>query len=365
MTEPLLALFARDGYARVEPPVLQPADVFLDLSGEEMRRRLFVTEGADGQELCLRPEYTIPVCRQYLAQHDVGAMAAFSYAGAVFRLRSGETGEFAQAGIESIGRTDAEAADAEVLSLAIEAAALMGLTTPSISIGDMDILDRLVDQLGLDASTKRRLTRRIVRGKGLPKFDAAPARAAADASDNYSGLLAAINGKNEKAAHAFVEDVLAIAGISRVGGRTAGEIAERFLRRAARRSGAIGDEARAVLERYLAINGDPDTVALAVRGLATEAKLDLDQVVDAFEARTGFMAARDINVGELVFSASFARNLDYYTGFIFEMTDRRYPGRPVAGGGRYDGLISRLGASRPIPAVGCSLWLERFDGGGP
>jgi ATP phosphoribosyltransferase regulatory subunit len=362
MTEPLLALFARDGYVRVEPPVLQPADVFLDLSGEDMRRRLFVTEGADGQELCLRPEYTIPVCRQYLVQHDVGATAAFSYAGPVFRLRSGETGEFAQAGIESIGRIDVDAADAEVLSLAIEAAALMGLTTPSISIGDMAILDRLVDQLGLDASTKRRLTRRIVRGKGLPKFHvAAPA---SDANGDYAGLLAAIDGKNEKAAHAFVEDVLAIAGISRVGGRTAGEIAERFLKRAARRSGAIGDEARAVLERYLAINGDPDTVALAVRGLATETKLDLDQVVDAFEARTGFMAARDINVGELVFSASFARNLDYYTGFIFEMVDRRHPDHPVAGGGRYDGLIARLGASRPIPAVGCSLWLERFDGGG-
>ncbi len=345
--------------------MLQPADVFLDLSGEDIRRRLFITEEADGQELCLRPEYTIPVCRHYLARaRGRSASRPCSYAGPVFRLRSGETGEFAQAGIESIGRIDADAADAEVLSLAIEAAALMGLTAPSIAIGDMAHSrspHRPARPRRPDASAGSRAA--SCAAGACRNSTPRPRRRRPTRSGDYAGLLAAIDGKNEKAAHAFVEDVLAIAGISRVGGRTAGEIAERFLKRAARRSGAVGDEARAVLERYLAINGDPDTVALAVRGLATEAKLDLDQVVDAFEARTGFMAARDINVGELDFSASFARNLDYYTGFIFEM--HRPPTadeRAVAGGGRYDGLIARLGASRPVPAVGCSLWLERFEG---
>jgi ATP phosphoribosyltransferase regulatory subunit len=39
----LIALFEREGYARIEPPVLQPADVFIDLSGEDIRRRMFVT----------------------------------------------------------------------------------------------------------------------------------------------------------------------------------------------------------------------------------------------------------------------------------------------------------------------------------
>ena len=57
----LIALFEREGYARIEPPVLQPADVFIDLSGEDIRRRMFVTQDAAGAELCLRPEYTIPV----------------------------------------------------------------------------------------------------------------------------------------------------------------------------------------------------------------------------------------------------------------------------------------------------------------
>src|SRR5918997_6698960 len=116
---PLIALFEREGYARVEPPVLQPAEVFVDLSGEDIRRRMFVTQDASGRELCLRPEYTIPVCREHLA-HGGSAPAAYSYLGPVFRLRAGETGEFWQAGIESIGRRDAPAADAEILGLALE-----------------------------------------------------------------------------------------------------------------------------------------------------------------------------------------------------------------------------------------------------
>ncbi len=110
--ESLIALFEREGYARVEPPILQPSEAFVDLSGEDIRRRMFVTQDADGHELCLRPDYTIPVCRQHLA--EVGpAPASYSYLGPVFRLRKGETGEFLQAGVESIGRPDRAAADAE------------------------------------------------------------------------------------------------------------------------------------------------------------------------------------------------------------------------------------------------------------
>ncbi len=97
-TGPLIALFAREGYARLEPPILQPAEVFLDLSGEDIRRRMFVTQDAAGGEWCLRPEYTIPVCRHHLAAHGTEP-AAYGYCGPVFRLRTGETGEFQQAGI--------------------------------------------------------------------------------------------------------------------------------------------------------------------------------------------------------------------------------------------------------------------------
>ena len=66
LAERLLGSFAGAGYARIEPDVLQPADVFLDLSGEDIRSRMFVTSDAEGREWALRPEFTIPVARAWL-----------------------------------------------------------------------------------------------------------------------------------------------------------------------------------------------------------------------------------------------------------------------------------------------------------
>ena len=94
--------------------------------------------------------------------------------------------------------------------------------------------------------------------------------------------------------------------------------------------------------------------------LAHDASLDLGRALDTFEERIGFMAARGLDVSAFSFAADFARNLDYYTGFIFEVHDSR--GSPVVGGGRYDRLLQHLGARAPIPAVGCSFWLDRILG---
>lgn len=353
----LIALFEREGYARVEPPVLQPADVFVDLSGEDMRRRMFVTQDASGTELCLRPEYTIPVCLRHLGAHGAEP-AGYSYGGPVFRMRPNETGEFLQAGLESIGRKDVAATDADIIGLALEGLDRLGLSDGRVRLGDMGLLNALVEALGLAPAARRRVIRAIVSGQGLdalsePEHQGQP---------EHAGLLAAIEGQAPQAAKAFVEDILSIAGIARVGGRSAGEIAERFLARAANRGG-VGDEALAVLQRYLSVTGDPDQAADAVRTLAGDAGLDLSEALDLFEERTGFMAARGLDVSAFSFAATFARNLDYYTGFIFEVQDpRRGDGKPVVGGGRYDRLLEHLGATLPIPAVGCSFWLDRIAG---
>ncbi len=356
----LIALFERDGYVRVEPPVLQPSEPFIDLSGEDIRRRMFATQDADGHELCLRPDYTIPVCRQHLAEGGADP-AGYSYLGPVFRLRKGETGEFLQAGVESIGRADRSAADAEILSLALEGLETLGLAAPLVGLGDMGLLGALVDALGIAPASKRRVMRAIVSGRGLDDLaepDNGPGLT------EHAGLLAAIEGQDARAVRAFVEDVIAIAGISRVGGRSAGEIAERFLARAANPSGALPGEVRDVLRRYLSIAGDPDRAAHAVRALASDVGLDVAAALDALEERTGFMAALDLDVSRFAFAADFARNLDYYTGFIFEIRDARRPDEQLlVGGGRYDRLLQHLGARTEIPAVGCSFWLERILAG--
>src|SRR2546423_3379826 len=109
--DPLLQSFAQYGYVHAEPAILQPADPFLDLSGEDIRKSLYLTTDASGEELCLRPDLTIPVARDYLASGRAGAPAGFSYLGPVFRYRWGKTSQFLQAGIQYFRRQDRAAAD--------------------------------------------------------------------------------------------------------------------------------------------------------------------------------------------------------------------------------------------------------------
>ena len=359
----IIAHLTQAGHARAEPPVLQPADIFLDLAGEDIRARIFLTAGAGGEELCLRPEYTIPVCRAYLAGADAGAAASFSYLGPVFRQRPGGPNEFVQAGIESFGRADREAADAEILTLALEAAQVADCGPLNVRLGDAGLFTALLGALDLPAAWVRRIRRGHMRSENLATL---LAPAASGAGADHSGVLAALEGVDKKGARALVEDLLSIAGISSVGGRSAGEIADRFLEQAAMKSSlGISADKRAVLERFLAVGGDPDKASAALRALARDAKLDLSAALDAFDARLGFIAARGLDVSSLVFAANFGRNLDYYTGFVFEAhRPDGEPGRPVVGGGRYDGLLRRLGAAQDIPAVGAAIWCDRLFAGG-
>jgi ATP phosphoribosyltransferase regulatory subunit len=354
----LLLSFAQAGYALAEPPVLQPAEPFLDLSGEDIRKSLYLTTDATGEELCLRPDLTIPVARAYLASSKAGKAAGFSYLGPVFRYRGGAPSEFLQAGIESFGRQDRPAADAEMLALALEAARAFGVNEVEIRTGDVALFTTLIDALGLYPVWRRRLIKDFNRKISLEQ-DIEQLTVADSATRNeYEGVLAALAGSDRKAALALVTDLMSIAGASNVGGRTVAEIADRFLEQSTLKAGALPRDALQIIKRFLAISGDPRDAITQLRSLAADAKLNIDAAIDALESRVGFMAARGIDVAQTRFSTSFGRGLDYYTGFEFELHARDNGIEPLVAGGRYDGLLTQLGAATPIPAVGFSVWVE-------
>ena len=85
----------------------------------------------------------------------------------------------------------------------------------------------------------------------------------------------------------------------------------------------------------------------------------MSAAINLFESRTGFLAARGVDLKRVQFSTAFGRGFDYYTGFVFELTDPDRTGDPLVAGGRYDGLLARLG-SEPIAAVGFAAWIERL-----
>jgi ATP phosphoribosyltransferase regulatory subunit len=363
----LLLSFAQAGYRRAEPALLQPAEPFLDLSGEDIRKSLYLTSDPTGEELCLRPDLTIPVARDYLASPRAGQPAGFSYLGPVFRYRGGRPSEFLQAGIESFGRQDRAAADAEMLALAIEATNSFGLAEVEIHTGDVELFIALIDALNLYPVWRRRLIKDFNRKISLAEDIERLTLATAPGRNEYEGVLAALAGSDRKAALALVTDLMSIAGTTNVGGRSVSEIADRFLEQSTLKGGALPRDALQLIKRFLAISGDPSDAIARLRALARDAKLDITAAIDQFESRVGFMAARGIDTRKTRFSTSFGRGLDYYTGFEFELHGKGNGIEPLVAGGRYDGLMTQLGSPAPIPAVGFSIWVETLTqlGGQP
>ena len=359
----LVASYERAGYVRAQVAILQPAEPYLDLSGEDIRRRMYLVTDSTGRELCLRPDLTIPVARDYLASAGAGRPAKYCYLGPVFRDQGTDSAsETMQAGTESFGRGDKAAADAETLALGLEATAHYGLAQPEVRLGDIALFTALVDALKLAPSWRRRLIKDFNRKSNLAQ-DLERLAAGATARPEYQGVLAALANSDPQGARALVTDLISIAGITAVGGRSVGEIADRFLEQAALGTGtSLPRETRGLIEKFLAIAGDPDEAAADLRALASQAGISLNAALDEFESRTGFLAARGLDVRRIKFATAFGRGFDYYTGVVFELVDPsgRVDG-PLAAGGRYDGLLTRLGYAGSVPAVGFAATIERLQ----
>jgi ATP phosphoribosyltransferase regulatory subunit len=249
-----------------------------------------------------------------------------------------------------------------MLALGLEATAHYGLPAPEIRIGDVGLFAALIEALDLAPAWKRRLVKDFNHKLSLAHDLDRLTISAAHGRPEYQGMLAALAGSDPKAAHALVTDLLSIAGISAVGGRSVGEIADRFLEQAALGAQTtLPGETRALIERFLAVAGKPAAAAAELRALAKDARIKLDRALDLFESRFGSLVGRGIDVSNLFFSTGFGRGLDYYTGFVFELHDPHARGNgPVVAGGRYDGLLTRIGSQAAIPAVGFAVWIERL-----
>ncbi len=99
-----------------------------------------------------------------------------------------------------------------------------------------------------------------------------------------------------------------------------------------------------------------------VATLARSASLDLDQSIGRFQRRLALLREAGVDTGACHFSAEFGRNLEYYTGFVFQIDAPEFSGstESIAGGGRYDRLMRAVGASTDVPAVGAAVHTERL-----
>lgn len=344
----------------VDAPVMQPLALLLDLAGEAMRPRLFVVQAEGGEEAALRPDFTIPVARAHIASG--AAQGRYAYEGKAFRAAggSGRAEEFLQLGVEAFGGEDPVAVDVEILTLAWRSAAAGGRSDLELVMGDVSLFSALIDDLALEGGLAARLKRAFGRPRLLAvELDAEPA-AAPVADSRLAGLLA---GLPESEASALLEEVWALAGVSPVGGRPASEIARRLAQRnggGAKARLAPGQTER--IRAFLAIEDAPRAALSALEALAGPA---LARGVGEWRRRLEGLAEAGLPVASARFGAGFGRAFGYYDGPLFEVRSAALGAdRPLAAGGRYDGLVTRLGG-QARGAAGCMVRPARaWIGGG-
>jgi ATP phosphoribosyltransferase regulatory subunit len=365
----LMAAFVAAGYERIAPDIIQPAGLFLDVIGESLRGRTYVFTDPDGHELCLRPDLTVPTCRWHLERHpDGNAAARYCYSGSTFRYQPvgadrAHPREFHQAGIEAFGSADREADDAAVLVLIMRALGSAGLSGLQIRIGDLGLFRGLVNAIAMPERWRRRLKNKFWRPDA---FRAELARLRTGPAAHGQGLprelMDALDPADKQDATVRVLDHLDRSGVELIGTRTAGEIAERLLAEAADlREPPLAAETVGLIERYVAVKAPAHAAVDRLGDLAHAHGVNLKEPLDGFRRRLALIEAAGISMQDAEFSAEFGRNLEYYTGFVFEVTAPALgPRSPIAGGGRYDSLLADVGAPQPVPAVGASVHTERL-----
>lgn len=367
LTGELRSAFETSGFNLLSPAVLQPADLFLDRSGEDIRRRLYVFTDPGGDELCLRPDLTIPTCHHYLETTGGQGTARYCYAGPVYRYQaenSQKPNELMQTGAELLGQTDIEAADAEIMALCVKAVEAAGLSNFTIEMGDLSLFEALVNALDIPAGWRSRLKRHFWRPDYFQDMleEMSGAQRATPLAVSRVARLAAIGKLDEQQARALVEETLELANISVVGGRSIAEIAERYYEQAVSAAAdPLSRETAALINHFLALNVAPQDAAKTIAELAKEAGITLAVQIEALNRRFDLLQAAGVDLSKARFATSFGRKLEYYTGFVFELQVASLgESSVIAGGGRYDGLLQSLGAPGRVPAVGCAVTVERL-----
>jgi ATP phosphoribosyltransferase regulatory subunit len=357
------APFLDVGADLIDPPVIQPLNLLLDLTGETMRARLFVVQDEGGREACLRPDFTMAVARAHV---QAGVREArYRYEGKAFRVSpkgaaSAHAEEFMQVGLESFGGPATPEADGRMAALAWKAANAGGRGDLWLRLGDVALFAAFLQAVGVGEAQAAKLKRALAQPRAMQNELDRSQRADETAADPLAEKLAALP---RLQAVAELEEVWTERELTPIGGRTPEEIVDRLARRAeAARVPRLTTKQVELIRAYLAIRAAPQIALAQIEALAKGPALT--KALSDARARLAVLKADGAPLERVTFDAGFGRAFSYYDGFLFEITSAALDAdAPVAAGGRYDALLARLSGS-PGTAVGCIVRPARAWVGG-
>lgn len=368
--ERLLRLFASYGYRQIAVPILEHTDLYLRKAGEDTLSRLY-SFTYQNRKLSLRPEMTASVVRAYVEHLQTAPLPVrLCYSGPVFRYEAPQHSryrQFTQVGLELIG-AEGPAADAEVIALALQGLETLGVKNYRLVISHIGVLLSLLRSLGLDerlvALLSGNMERLAERGRGpvqqrLAELFPMWGPDGDEGNDESRALAALVQTLGEEKARSAVLELLSAMNVGLEGSRNREEIVDRVLAKFGRgRQRPQIEEALNLMETLAQLKGPPEATLPVVHELLSRYDVG-DTLLVQLQKTLDALASYKISQ-ECTLDFGLSRGLQYYTGLLFEVYHEGPIGeRQLCGGGRYDDLVTTLGGSRDMPAIGFAYGLER------
>jgi ATP phosphoribosyltransferase regulatory subunit len=362
------ALIARGG-TFVDLPMLVPANLVLELAGEGLRPRLFFTTTLDGEEMCLRPDLTIPAALRYIEEATIDdSLVAWGCQGPVFRAaRPGDDRkpEFTQIGLERYGDHNTIQTDIDVFLSAYDACMSANIGQLYVRLCDGGLLPFVLTQASLPQVWRRALIEQAGHRRAfLRVLTQADGRTPHPALGSWESSLATLSfdQARERVAQKLEQSDLFL-GVT----RDVDEVTERLVSKAQR---AQAEKLPPHVVRALQTlatytpNCDVQTSIEEITQLGDAIGVDLKTWGGQWQERLGLIAEQlSGSLSNLRFVAIGEDAFDYYDGMAFDIATSTDFSRPVATGGRYDGLIEEISnGARSARAIGCVIRPDRFEG---
>ncbi|MDA8538475.1 ATP phosphoribosyltransferase regulatory subunit [Candidatus Pelagibacter bacterium] len=340
-SENILRSVKSKGFKYIDLPSVIEANHIVQRSGENFRKFIFSFIDQNGSELCLRPDLTIASCLRYLENNLKGKEKIF-YSGQAYRKSQNKKDSIIrdQVGFEIIGSKDEKNDDKEIINTSLKSLQNIKYTSGTLTIGNVEIFNLLISKLDIPKRWKLRLSRHFWREK---YFNDLLKRL--ETNSDVDPTIVEIDKK--RYFKMLKEDLSKV-----IAGRSIDEILKRFDNKIRDPRGTKkGENVSKIIKEFLKIKCPINKAASELNMFFKKNKINL-----VVEQKYFPVSENKISKLNVVFSASFGRQLEYYTGMVFKIDIRsKSKNRNIINGGRYDKLISDLGAKNQVAAVGAAL----------
>jgi ATP phosphoribosyltransferase regulatory subunit len=344
LSENILRSVKSKGFKYIDLPSVIEANHIVQRSGENFRKFIFSFIDQNGSELCLRPDLTIASCLRYLEKNLKGKEKIF-YSGQAYRKSQNKKDSIIrdQVGFEIIGSKDEKNDDKEIINTSLKSLQNIKYTSGTLTIGNVEIFNLLISKLDIPKRWKLRLSRHFWREK---YFNDLLKRL--ETNSDVDPTIVEIDKK--RYFKMLKEDLSKV-----IAGRSINEILKRFDNKIRDPRGTRkGENVSKIIKDFLKIKCPINKAASELNKFFKKNKINL--IVDQKYFPLSNNKISKLNV---VFSTSFGRQLEYYTGMVFKIDIKsKSKNRNIINGGRYDKLISDLGAKNQVAAVGAALNLN-------